>query len=93
MQHRGRGRQEETQRDGEERKGGGKWWKNHSRCRDAIGGDPRRMLQSVSISNISGLRGAAAEGGRGVEREGLVMEGEADDVKSFELFRRPLHRM
>lgn len=74
------------------RETGGKRWKNHSRCRGGIRGDPRRMLQSVSISSISGLRGAVAGG---MEGEGGREElgGEADDVKRFELFRRPLHHM
>lgn len=72
-QHRGRGRRGDTQREErqEEKKRGRKAIENHSRYRDGIRGDPRRMLQSVSISSISGLRGAAAgeEGGR--EGEGL----------------------
>lgn len=68
----------------------------HSLWHGRIKGCPGRMLQSVTSisSSISGLRGASArEGGREGLRKQNVREGEADDVKSVQLFRSPLHDM
>lgn len=90
MQHRGRGRRGQTQRDGEEEKGG-KWRKiTHAAVMGSDGTHFGCCSRSASATSEDCAVQQQREGGG---RGGRSWEGEAGDVKSFELFRRPLHRM
>lgn len=74
-----------------------KWWKN-THCgmaglKDAHVGCCSRSPASAAASPGCAVPQREKEGGREGLRKQNVREGEADDVKSVQLFRSPLHDM
>lgn len=88
----GDGRRGERQRDGEEGNGGKAVeksltvprWDQRRPTSDAAVGQHQQHLRTARCGS---RRDGGGEGGR------EELGGEADDVKRFELFRRPLHHM